>query len=51
MPRMEFEPTTLVFERAKNVHGLDLAVTVIGNYVYPTLCARYAYEYIAQPRT
>jgi hypothetical protein len=29
MPRVEFEPTTLVFERAKTVHALDRAVTVI----------------------
>jgi hypothetical protein len=30
MPRVGFEPTTPVFERAKTVHVLDLAVTVIG---------------------
>jgi hypothetical protein len=30
MPRMEFEPTTPVFERAKTVHTLDLAATVTG---------------------
>jgi hypothetical protein len=29
-PRVEFEPTILVFERAKTVHALELAVTVIG---------------------
>jgi hypothetical protein len=30
MPRVGFEPTILVFERAKRVHALDCAVTVIG---------------------
>jgi hypothetical protein len=30
MPRVGFEPTTLVFQRAKAVHALDLAATVIG---------------------
>jgi hypothetical protein len=31
MPPVGFEPTTPVFERAKTVHALDRAVTVIGN--------------------
>jgi hypothetical protein len=31
MPRVGFEPTTSVFERAKTVHSLDLAATVIDN--------------------
>jgi hypothetical protein len=31
MPRVRFEPTILVFERAKTVHALDCAATVIGN--------------------
>jgi hypothetical protein len=30
MPQVEFEPTTPVFERAKTVHTLDRAATVIG---------------------
>jgi hypothetical protein len=30
MPRVEFEPTILVFELAKAVHALDRAATVIG---------------------
>jgi hypothetical protein len=30
MPRLGFEPITPVFERAKTVHALDGAVTVIG---------------------
>jgi hypothetical protein len=30
MPRVGFEPTTSMFERAKTVHALDLAVSVIG---------------------
>jgi hypothetical protein len=30
MPRVGFEPTIPVFERAKTVHALDHAVTVIG---------------------
>jgi hypothetical protein len=30
MLRVAFEPTTSVFERAKTVHALDCAATVIG---------------------
>jgi hypothetical protein len=30
MPRVGFEPTIPVFERAKTVHALDRADTVIG---------------------
>jgi hypothetical protein len=30
MPRVGFEPTTPVFERAKTVHALERAATVIG---------------------
>jgi hypothetical protein len=30
MPRVGFEPTIPVFERAKTVHALDRASTVIG---------------------
>jgi hypothetical protein len=30
MPRVVFEPTTPVFERAKTVHALDRAATVVG---------------------
>jgi hypothetical protein len=30
MPRVEFEPTIPVFERAKTVHALDRAATMIG---------------------
>jgi hypothetical protein len=30
VPRMGFEPTTPVFERAKTVHALDSVTTVIG---------------------
>jgi hypothetical protein len=30
MPRVGFETTTPVFERAKTVHGLDRAATVVG---------------------
>jgi hypothetical protein len=32
MPRMGFEPTIPVFERAKTVHALDRAATVFGSY-------------------
>jgi hypothetical protein len=32
MPLVRFEPTTPVFERAKTVHALDHAATVIGLY-------------------
>jgi hypothetical protein len=31
MPRVAFEPTIRVFERAKTVHALDREATVIGN--------------------
>jgi hypothetical protein len=31
MPRVEFELTILVFERAKTFHGLDRTATVIGH--------------------
>jgi hypothetical protein len=33
MPRVGFESTTPVFERAKTVHALDRAATVIGLWV------------------
>jgi hypothetical protein len=36
MPRMGFEPTIPAFERAKNVHALDRAATVIGSAHLPT---------------
>jgi hypothetical protein len=32
MPQARFEPTIAVFERAKTVHALDRATTVIGVY-------------------
>jgi hypothetical protein len=32
MPGMGFEPTILVFGRAKTVHALDRAATVIGHF-------------------
>jgi hypothetical protein len=36
MPLVEFEPTIPVFERAKTVHVLDPAVTVIGcHFIIP----------------
>jgi hypothetical protein len=31
MPRVGFEPTITVLERAKTVHALDRAAAVIGN--------------------
>jgi hypothetical protein len=34
---VEFEPTTLVFERAKVVHALDCASTVIGSILISLL--------------
>jgi hypothetical protein len=33
MPRVGFKPTTQVFERAKTVHALDRAATVIGEWL------------------
>jgi hypothetical protein len=37
LPRMGFEPTTPVFERAKTVHALERAVTVIELLRYSNL--------------
>jgi hypothetical protein len=34
MPRVGFEPTILVFERAKTVHALARAATVTGTQIY-----------------
>jgi hypothetical protein len=34
MPQVRFEPMNPVFERAKAVHALDRAATVIGPLVY-----------------
>jgi hypothetical protein len=36
MPRVGFEPTIAVFERAKTVHALDSAATVIGENIIHT---------------
>jgi hypothetical protein len=36
MPRVGFEPTIPVFERAKTVHALGRAATVIGIAYYGT---------------
>jgi hypothetical protein len=43
MPRVGFEPTTPVFERAKTVHALDRAITVIG------ICGHSFLKYILRP--
>jgi hypothetical protein len=37
MPRVGFGPTTPVYERAKTVHALDRAATVIGSHLYLAL--------------
>jgi hypothetical protein len=34
MPRVAFEPMILVFERAKTIHALHRAASVIGNEKY-----------------
>jgi hypothetical protein len=34
MPRVGFKPTIPVFERAKKVHALDRAATVVGDKVH-----------------
>jgi hypothetical protein len=34
MPREGFKPTTPVFERAKTVHALERAATVMGSLVH-----------------
>jgi hypothetical protein len=43
MPRVAFEPMTLVFDRVKTVHALDHAATMIGmmyENMIPLLCSR-----------
>jgi hypothetical protein len=37
MPWVVFEPTSPAFERAKSVHALDRAATVIGGYIHHNL--------------
>jgi hypothetical protein len=37
MPRVGFEPTTPMFERAKTFHALDHADTLIGSIIKVTL--------------
>jgi hypothetical protein len=37
MPQVRFEPTIPVFERAKTVHALDHAATVIDSFLIPAL--------------
>jgi hypothetical protein len=45
MPRVGFEPTTTVFERAKTVHTLDRVATVIGrSWYYHVLFMDVRYE-------
>jgi hypothetical protein len=34
MPHVEFEPATSVFQRAKTVHVLDRAATVVGKFTF-----------------
>jgi hypothetical protein len=34
MPRVDFEPTTPVSERAKTVRALDSTATGVGNFPY-----------------
>jgi hypothetical protein len=34
MTQVGFEPTIPLFERAKTVHALDRAATVMGSYIY-----------------
>jgi hypothetical protein len=38
MPRVGLEPTTPVFKRAKTIHALELAITVIVCIIY--LCGK-----------
>jgi hypothetical protein len=38
MPRVGFEPTTLVFEREKAFHVLDRAATMIGKFLLLLVC-------------
>jgi hypothetical protein len=47
MPWVWFEPTTPVFKRAKTVHALDCAATVIDNYsIWHTYILVYLNRYI-----
>jgi hypothetical protein len=43
MSRVEFEDTIPIFERAKTVHALDHAATVIGNAVIAGCNFTYSY--------
>jgi hypothetical protein len=43
MPRMGFELTIPVFERAKTVHVLDRSATVIG--IYPYIPPKFLHEF------
>jgi hypothetical protein len=54
MPQVRFEPTIPVFERAKTVHALDRAATVIGfcTFVAPNFPLSYAVRVLLVfPRT
>jgi hypothetical protein len=47
MPQEGFEPTVPVFERAKTVHVLDRAATVIGS-LYMYLLQTLVYQFVVQ---
>jgi hypothetical protein len=47
MPQVRFEPTIPVFQRAKTVHAIDRAATVIGkNVLYILTAATGRLEYV-----
>jgi hypothetical protein len=49
MPQVRFEPTIPVFERAKTVHALDSAATVIGSFFTYT-CEENCWSYTLGPQ-
>jgi hypothetical protein len=51
MPRVGFESTILVFERAKTVHALGRSPTVIGNMRYYSGLKSYMQQFLIQDIT
>jgi hypothetical protein len=50
MPRVEFEPTIPVFERAKTVHALGRTASVIGTDAWLFISKRLHYMILTRPK-
>jgi hypothetical protein len=48
MPRLGFEPTIQMFERAKSFYALDCAATVIGTELYKLFYLMTEYRWLAR---